>query len=87
MFLVKFPEVDHSRVSLRLIYWPKNSFKWVQIEIFTFFHVFDNPFANTSRSMRQREKIVEVESVLRKISYKVGLSRVSLHLPFNLEIH
>jgi len=37
--------------------------------------------------MRPRGNIVGVENVRREISYKVGHSRVSLDLPFNLEIH
>ena len=37
--------------------------------------------------MRPRGKIAGVENVPRKILYKVGLPRVSLDLPFNLEIH
>jgi len=37
--------------------------------------------------MRSTAKIVGVENVPREISYKVGHSRVSLDLPFNLEIH
>ena len=68
-------------------YLPKNPFKCVQIEIFVFFHVFDNFFANISRYMSPRERIVGVENVPRKISYKVGHSIVSLDLPFNQEIH
>jgi len=37
--------------------------------------------------MRPRGKIVGIENVSRKISYKIGHSRVSLDQPFNLEIH
>jgi len=68
-------------------YQPKNLFKWVQIKIFAFFHVFGDFLANIRRSMRPRGKILGVENVPRKISYNVGHTRVSLHLPFNLEIH
>jgi len=42
---------------------------------------------NFSRSMKPRGKIVGVENVPREISYNVDHSRVSLDLPFNLEIH
>jgi len=45
-----------------------------------------NPFfANISRSMRPRRKIVGVENVLREISHRIDFSRVSLHLPFDLK--
>ena len=43
--------------------------------------------ANISQSMRPREKIVEAENVLRKISYRIGYSRVSLQRPISLKIH
>ena len=68
-------------------YVPKNLFRRVQIEIFAFFHVSGNLFVNISRSIRPRGKIVGVENVPREILYKVDHSRVSLDLPFNLEIH
>jgi len=54
---------------------------------FCFFHVFDNFIVNISRSMRPRGKVVGDENASRKISYKVGHSRVSLDLPYNLEIY
>ena len=54
---------------------------------FCIFSRFGNFFTNFSRSMRPRRKIVRVENIPRKIFYKVGLSRVSLDLPFNLEIY
>jgi len=78
--------IGHSRVSLRQ-YWPKNPLKWVQIEIFACFHVFDNFFANIWRCMRPRGEIVGVENIPHKFSYQIGHSRVSLHLPFNLGNH
>ena len=37
--------------------------------------------------MGTKWKIVEIKNVSREISYKVGYLRVSLDLPFNLEIH
>ena len=37
--------------------------------------------------MRPEGKIVGIENVPLKISYKLGCLRVSLDLPFNLEIH
>ena len=61
--------------------------KWLKIENFACFHVFGNIFAYMSRSMRPRRKIVVIENVSGKISYKVGHSRVSLDLLFSLEIH
>jgi len=79
-------KIDHSRGSLCLSISLK-IFKWVEIEIFAFFHVFGNFFANISRSIRPRGKFEGVENVSRGISYKVGHSRVNLDLPFNLEIH
>jgi len=51
-------------------------FKRVQIEIFAFFTFSATFFANISRSMRPRGKIVGVENVSREISYKVGHLRV-----------
>jgi len=81
-------EIGHSRVSLDL---PFNleihQVKYVKFEIFNFFHVFGYTFANISRSMRPIGKIVRVENVAREISYKACHSRVSLDLPFNLEIY
>jgi len=44
-------------------------------------------FANISRSMRSRGKIVEVENVPREISYKKNHSGISLGLPISLKIH
>jgi len=75
--------------------WPKSTFhprnplkfKNVKIEIYNFSHDFGDFFTNISRSMRPRGQIVVVENVPREISYEVGHSRVSLDLPFNLEIH
>jgi len=53
---------------------------------FLFFHVLGDFIANISWSMRPREKFVGVENIPQKILCKVGYSRVSLDLPFNLEI-
>ena len=63
-----------------------HSNKYERRLILAFFHVFGD-FFGISQSMRPRGKIVGVENVSREISYKVGHSRVSLDLPFNLQIH
>ena len=44
-------------------------------------------FANISKSMRLREKIVGTENVRREISHKIGHSRVSLCVPISLKIY
>jgi len=87
MFLVKFPIrwVTHELAYVYLLAY--NLFKWVEIEIFAFFQVYDNIFANISQSMRPRGKIVEVENIPREILYKFGHSKVRLDLRFNQEIH
>jgi len=43
-------------------------------------------FANISRFMRPRGKIVGIENVPREISYKIGYSRVSLDVSISLKI-
>ena len=52
-------KVGHSKVSLDL---PSNlgiqKFKNVKFEIFNFFHVFGYSFANISRSIRPRSKVL-----------------------------
>ena len=72
----------HSRVSLSLPISLESPFKKVQRKIsvflFTFLATF---FTNISQSMRPRGKIVGIENVARKISYRVGHSEVSLDLP------
>ena len=76
-----------SRVSLCQPISPKiysNGYKSRFLPFFTFLTTF---FANISRSMRPRGKIVVVENVPREISHKVGHSKVRRDLPFNLEIH
>ena len=66
-------------------HWPKDPIEWVQVEIFFFLHVSDNFSANISRSIKPRRNIMGIENVPREISYKVGHSRISLHLSFNLK--
>jgi len=72
-------KTGHSRVSLSLPISLKLYSKGYKSKF--------SPFFTISRSMRPRGKIVGVENVPREISYKVGHSRVSLDLPFDLEIH
>jgi len=55
--------------------------------VFDFSHVLGDFLENISRwSMWPSREIVGVENIPREISYEVGHSRVSLDLPFNLEI-
>jgi len=80
-------KIGHSQVSLCLpirlkIY--SNGYKSRFLPFSRFWQLFCEYLA---MYMRPREKIVGVENGPREISYKVGHSRVSLDLPFNLEIH
>jgi len=63
--------IGHSRVSLCLPISLKLHSNEYKKKISAFFHVFGNFFANISRSMRPRGKIVGVENVPRKISYRI----------------
>jgi len=80
-------KLGHSRVGLDLPFNQEiHKFKNVKFEIFNFLTFSATLFANTSRSMGPSGKIVAINNVPRKISYQKGHSRVSLDIPFNLEI-
>ena len=80
-------KLGHSRVSLDLPFNLEIHNLKIRNSRFLIFSHFDYSFANISRFMGPRLKIVGVKNVRREISYKVGHSGVSLDLPFNLEIH
>jgi len=63
--------VGHSKANLDLRFNLKIQYmKYLKISIFAFLHVFGNVFANISRSMKPRRKIVRVKNVSREILHK-----------------